>query len=77
MRLMVTVYPLLVSIRDSRIAGVITSVSGMTGISPFELAKHAAVPIAVSCFPVLARPFVFLFPGITPQKGNKKASALK
>lgn len=50
----------------SPITGVIVVVSGMAGISPFELVKRTAIPMAVSCVLVLASPFVFLFLGITP-----------
>lgn len=50
----------------SPITGVIVVVSGMAGISPFELVKRTAVPMAISCFLVLASPFVLLFLGITP-----------
>ncbi len=49
----------------SPITGVVVVVSGMAGVSPFELVKRTAIPMAASCLLVLASPFVLLFLRIT------------
>lgn len=43
----------------SPITGVIIVASGMAGISPFDLVKRTAIPMAISCVLIVAANFVF------------------
>ena len=42
----------------SPITGVIIVASGMAGISPFDLVKRTAIPMAVSCILIVVANFV-------------------